>query len=40
MKDELIRMRKNMSRYINIYRTIILPDILHGCETWSHTLRR
>ena len=24
---------------IKIYRTIILPVILHGCETWSPTLR-
>ena len=24
---------------INIYRTIILPVVLHGCETWSLTLR-
>ena len=22
-----------------IYRTIILPAVLHGCETWSLTLR-
>jgi len=22
-----------------IYRTIILPVVLHGCETWSLTLR-
>jgi hypothetical protein len=24
---------------IRIYRTIILPVVLYGCETWSHTLR-
>ena len=24
---------------LKIYRTIILPVILHGCETWSLTLR-
>ena len=24
---------------IKIYRTIILPVDLYGCETWSHTLR-
>ena len=24
---------------IKIYRTIILPVALHGCKTWSHTLR-
>jgi hypothetical protein len=24
---------------IKIYRTIIFPDVLYGCETWSLTLR-
>ena len=24
---------------IEIYRTIILPVVLYGCETWSVTLR-
>ena len=24
---------------MKIYRIIILPDVLHGCETWSLTLR-
>jgi hypothetical protein len=24
---------------INIYRNIILPVVLYGCETWSLTLR-
>jgi hypothetical protein len=24
---------------IEIYRTIILPFVLYGCETWSFTLR-
>jgi hypothetical protein len=24
---------------IKIYRTIILPVVLYGCETWSRTLR-
>jgi len=24
---------------IKIYRTIILPVVLYGCETWSQTLR-
>jgi hypothetical protein len=28
---------KNMK--IRIYKTIILPVVLHGCETWSLTLR-
>jgi len=28
-----------LSLKIKIYRTIILPVVLHGCETWSLTLR-
>ena len=30
-----------LSKYLNIkiYRTIILSVVLHGCETWSLTLR-
>jgi hypothetical protein len=24
---------------IKLYRAIILPVVLYGCETWSHTLR-
>jgi hypothetical protein len=24
---------------IKIYKTIILPVVLYGCETWSQTLR-
>ena len=24
---------------IKIYKTIILPVVLYGCETWSHKLR-
>jgi hypothetical protein len=24
---------------IRIYKTIILPVVLHGCETWALTLR-
>ena len=23
-----------------VYRTIVLPDVLCGCETWSLTLRK
>jgi hypothetical protein len=26
-------------RYMRIYKTIILPVVLYGCETWSLTLR-
>jgi hypothetical protein len=25
--------------YVEIYKTIILPVVLYGCETWSLTLR-
>jgi hypothetical protein len=25
---------------MKIYRTIILPGVLYGCETWSLTLRQ
>ena len=28
-----------LSKNIKIYRTIILPFVLSGCETWSLTLR-
>jgi hypothetical protein len=28
-----------MSQRIRIYKTIILPVVLYGCETWSLTLR-
>ena len=28
-----------MLAYIYLYRTIILPVVLYGCETWSLTLR-
>ena len=27
------------NKKIKIYRTIILPVVLYGCETWSLTLR-
>jgi hypothetical protein len=27
------------SREVKIYKTIILPFVLYGCETWSVTLR-
>ena len=25
---------------VNVYKTIILPVVLYGCETWSLTLRK
>jgi hypothetical protein len=25
--------------FIKIYRTIILPVVVYGCETWSLTMR-
>jgi hypothetical protein len=28
-----------LSKNLKIYRTIILPVALYGCETWSLTLR-
>jgi hypothetical protein len=31
------RLSKNLT--IRIYKTIILPVVLYGCETWSLTLR-
>ena len=30
---------KNLKIKIHVYRTIILPVVLYGCETWSLTLR-
>ena len=33
----VLRVSKNLK--IKIYRTIILPVVLYGCETWSLTLR-
>jgi hypothetical protein len=31
----ILKLKKN----IRIYKTIILPVVLYGCETWSLTLR-
>ena len=30
-----------LSKYVNvkIYRTVILPTVVYGCETWSPTLK-
>jgi len=32
-------MLPNYNSDLKIYRTIILPVVLYGCETWSLTLR-
>ena len=37
MQNLLSSLSKNLN--IKIYRTIILPVVLHGSETWSLTLR-
>jgi hypothetical protein len=34
----LVCSQKNLK--IRLYRTIILPVVLYGCETWSLTLRK
>jgi len=34
-----VAIQKFKNQYIYIYITIILPVVLHGCETWSLTLR-
>ena len=34
---KILRLSKNVK--MKIYRTIILPVVLYGCETWSLTLR-
>jgi len=36
--DKLETKFKNVN--MKIHRTIILPVVLYGCETWSHTLRK
>jgi hypothetical protein len=37
---ELAYFVQNKSVKIKIYRTIIFPVVLYGCETWSLTLRK
>jgi hypothetical protein len=32
-------LNKDYNLYVKIYKTIILPVVLYGCETWSLTLR-
>jgi hypothetical protein len=37
LSSSLLNVYKNVK--IKIYRTIILPFVLYGCESWSLTLR-
>jgi hypothetical protein len=37
--ESSILLSKNIKMYTDIYRNIILPVALYGCETWSLTLR-
>ena len=37
--ESLVFQLLSKSVKIKINRNIILPDVLHGCETWSLTLR-
>jgi hypothetical protein len=37
LKNSLLR---NVNVKIKIYKTVILPVVLYGCETWSLTLRK
>jgi hypothetical protein len=37
VRDFYLSMSKNVK--IRIYKTIILPVVLYGCETWSLTLK-
>jgi hypothetical protein len=40
LKETITFYFNNITKYkIKIYRTIILPLVLYGCETWSLTLR-
>ena len=34
-----VKLSKTNVAKIKIYKTIILPVVLYGCETWSLTLR-
>ena len=39
MEDLVVDGLLSKNLKIKIYRTIILPVVLYGCETWSLTLR-
>jgi hypothetical protein len=38
-QNQDIRIDNESFEKIKIYRTVILPVVLYGCETWSLTLR-
>jgi hypothetical protein len=47
LNDESVSVQNRLSshltsknRKIKIYKTVILPLVLYGCETWSLTLRK
>ena len=40
MQNLLSSSLPNKNLKIKIYRTIIFPLVLYGCETWSFTLRK
>jgi hypothetical protein len=35
-----VRLPRNLKIKVKIFRTIILPVVLYGCETWSLALRK
>jgi len=37
LRAEFVKRSKNIN--IKIYGSVILPDVLYGCKTWSLTLR-
>jgi len=37
--EDLLSSSLSKNLKIKIYRTVILPVVLYGCETWSLTLR-
>ena len=39
-REHILFLERYENDTINIYRTLILPVVLYGCETWSLTLRQ